>query len=149
MHHRWCKWHVLCRVRKFLGECYTGNKEFRDKFHKRLNEMMTVAEFETGWDLLLKAYGMSENTFLKQIYATREMWVKSYFKGVFCAKQTSTQRSECANHMVKNLVPPSCSIHFFVRQYDKLLHIMDDAENYEEKRTKLVRRLCFYHMLWH
>lgn len=105
-----------------------------------LNEMLTIHEFEAGWDPLLRDYGMSGNAFLQQIYDTRKKWVKSYFKGVFCAKQTSTQRSECVNHMVKNLVPPSCSINFFVRQYAKLLYIIDDAENYEDKRSKLITK---------
>lgn len=40
--------------------------------------------------------------------------------------------------MVKNLVPPSCSTNHFVRQYAKLLHTIDDNENYEERRTKLL-----------
>lgn len=143
--HRWCKWHVLRRARECVGANYTQNKEFRDRFHKMLNEMLTIEEFEAAWDALLKDYNLEKNPFLIQIYETREKWVKSYFKGVFCAKQTSTQRSESANHMVKGLVPPGCSINHFVRQYAKLQHTIDDAENYEEKRTKLV---SMYVAMW-
>ncbi|TVU41598.1 hypothetical protein EJB05_15130, partial [Eragrostis curvula] len=138
--HIWCKWHVLRRVRECVGPKYTGNKEFRDKFHKMLNEMLTVQEFEAAWHSLLSEYDLSENPFLKQIYETRERWAKCFFNGVFCAKQTSTQRSESANHMVKGLVPPGCSINHFVRQYAKLQHTIDDNENYEERRTKLFNR---------
>lgn len=136
--HRWCKWHVLRRVRECVGKKYTEDKEFRDRFHKMLNEMLTIEEFEVAWSQLLEEYNLKKNPFLEQIYDTRKKWVKSFFKDIFCAKQTSTQRSESANHMVKGLVPPGCSINHFVRQYAKLQYTIDDAENYEEKRTKLV-----------
>jgi len=58
--HRWCKWHVLKRVNECLGSKYTSNKEFRDKFHLMLNEMLTVDEFEKGWAALLKQYGLEK-----------------------------------------------------------------------------------------
>jgi hypothetical protein len=138
--HRWCKWHVLKRV----CECvplYNASLEFREKFHKLLNEMMTEVEFEAEWSALMKEYGIEKNTFLEQIYATREMWVKCYFKGVFCARMTSTQRSESANMMLKNIVPPNSTLHKFVEQYDKLQYIRDEEENYQERLSKLVSAL--------
>ncbi|XP_039771848.1 uncharacterized protein LOC120640010 [Panicum virgatum] len=76
--------------------------------------------------------------FVLQIYATREKWVKSYFKGIFCARMTSTQRSESANMMLKNIVPPNSTLHKFVEQYSKLQFIRDQDEDYEEKKSKKV-----------
>ena len=69
--HRWCKWHVLKRVKECLGTKYTSIKDFRDKFHMMLNEMLTVEEFELSWAELLKQYGLQSNPFLAQIYETR------------------------------------------------------------------------------
>lgn len=46
--HQWCKWRVLKRVKECVGQKYSSDKEFRDKFHKMLNEMMTIEEFERG-----------------------------------------------------------------------------------------------------
>ena len=136
--HQWCKWHVLKRVKECVGTKYTSIKEFRDKFHFMLNEMLTIEEFENSWATLLKQYGLQDNVFLKQIYETREKWVKSYFKGVFCARMISTQRSESANHMLKNILSPGCTLHKFIDQYMKLQYIRDEDENYEERRNKLV-----------
>jgi len=140
--HRWCKWHVLKRIIECLGAKYTQNREFRDKFHKLLNEMLTVEEFEMQWHDLIYFYGLDQEPVIQQVYSTWEKWVKSYFKGVFCARMTSTQSSESANMMLKNIVPPNSTLHKFVEQYFKLQFIRDQDEDYVEKRSK--KALCFF-----
>ncbi|KAM3225182.1 hypothetical protein ACQJBY_058122 [Aegilops geniculata] len=54
---------------------------------------------------------------------------------------TSTQRSESANHMLKNYVPPVCPMHMFVQKYMMLLFDRESDENYEEKRSTIGRLL--------
>ena len=103
--------------------------------------MLTIDEFERQWAGLMYLYGLDKDPLVLQIYATREKWVKSYFKGIFCARMTSTQRSESANMMLKNIVPPNNTLHNFVEQYSKLQFIRDQDEDYEEKRSKKVRLL--------
>lgn len=124
---------MLRRVSESVGPKYTANKEFRDKFHKMLNEMLTIQEFEQAWKDLLEEYAMSSNAFLQQIYHVRHKWVKSYFEGVFCARMATTQRSESANHMMKTIVQPGSPLHQFVQQYNKMQYIRDEEENYQEK----------------
>jgi hypothetical protein len=104
--------------------------------------MLTVDEFEKGWAELVAKYGLVNNTFLTQVYEVREKWAKPYFSGKFCAKMTSTQRSESANHMLKNYVPPACLMNVFVKQYGKLQYDREQEEGFQEKRTRLVSSSC-------
>ena len=90
---------------------------------------------------MLDKYKLHNNTFLIQIFEVRHKWAKPFFKGVFCAKMTSTQRSESANHRLKSYMPPASPMHVFVRQYMKLQFDREREESYEEKRTMIVSAL--------
>ncbi|XP_073357009.1 protein FAR1-RELATED SEQUENCE 5-like isoform X2 [Aegilops tauschii subsp. strangulata] len=131
--HRWCKWHILKKAKESLGSNYTKKSDFRAEFHKLVHEMLTIEEFEDGWAALLEKYSLTKNTYLTQIYETRQKWAKPYFAGKFRARQTSTGRSESANHMLKQYVPPSCSMNLFVKQYNKLQFDREQEEGFQEK----------------
>uniref|UniRef100_A0A0A9FX48 Protein FAR1-RELATED SEQUENCE n=1 Tax=Arundo donax TaxID=35708 RepID=A0A0A9FX48_ARUDO len=138
--HRWCKWHILCLAKENLGDAYSKNSDFKDAFHKILNDMLTIEEFEKAWKELMEKHGLQEHPFIEKIYAIKEMWAKPYFAGVFCAKQTSTQRSESANHMFKGYCLPGSPMHQFVTQYMKLVAERDEQTDYEERMNKLAKK---------
>lgn len=99
--HHWCKWHVLRKAKERLGTHYGKRSLFKVEFHRIVNQMLTKEEFEEAWRQLIGKYCLEKNPFLIQIYETREKWAKPYFSGKFCARMTSTQQSESANHMLK------------------------------------------------
>ncbi|KAM0894874.1 hypothetical protein ACQ4PT_024185 [Festuca glaucescens] len=102
-----------------------------------INGMLTVDEFEKVWMILLEKYKLQNNAFMAQIYEVRHKWAKPYFSGKFCAKMTSTQRSESANHLLKGYVPPGCPMNMFVKQYIKIQFDRESEEGFQEKRTRL------------
>ncbi|XP_034595561.1 protein FAR1-RELATED SEQUENCE 5 isoform X3 [Setaria viridis] len=133
--HRWCKWHVFRTIKAELGQKYT--KEFKEELNKMCNHMLTSEEFEAGWGALVTKHGLKNNVYMSNIYNNRHMWAKAYFSGKFCAKQTSTQRCESANHVLKGSLSPGATMHIFVEQYHKLLSELIEKEDGKEHEDKL------------
>ncbi|KAM0912865.1 hypothetical protein ACQ4PT_012524 [Festuca glaucescens] len=133
--HQWCKWHVFNTSKEHLGTTYSNHPEFKDKFHKVLNHARTIDEFEDAWRSIIEEYDLHDNTYLQKVYDDRNRWASPYFKYCFFAKMTTTQRSECMNHVLKGYVSPSSTMHNFVIQYDKFIADRIEAEDNMEFAT--------------
>ncbi|KAM0872854.1 hypothetical protein ACQ4PT_038449 [Festuca glaucescens] len=133
--HQWCKWHVFNTSKEHLGTTYSNHPEFKDKFHKVLNHARTIDEFEDAWRSIIEEYDLHDNTYLQKVYDDRNRWASPYFKSCFFAKMTTTQRSECMNHVLKGYVSPSSTMHNFVIQYDKFIADRIEAEDNMEFAT--------------
>ena len=140
--HRWCKWHVLKRAHELLGVVYRNHKTFADDFHKLVNHMLTIQEFEDARNFVTVKYGLQEHPFMTRAYECRHKWAKSYFSKVFCARMCttqrmcSTQRSECANMMLKIHTVCNSSINAFITQYTKLIDDRESCDAEAERKNK-------------
>ncbi|PVH47902.1 hypothetical protein PAHAL_4G182400 [Panicum hallii] len=100
--------------------------------------MLTIDEFERAWVYMLERFDLRDNGYLRGIYDKRGQWAKAFFKDTFCARMSSTQRSESAKHMLKKFVPRNCSMNRFVLQFNKLLFDRNNAEDRAEFDTTIV-----------
>lgn len=143
--HRWCKWHILRKAQEALGHVYRTYKDFGDDFNKVLHHMLTIDEFELAWSVIISKYDLGENPFLTRVYQCRKKWAKPFFKTVFCARMTSTQRSESANHVLKLYVPPKSSIHQFIKQYTKMVDEQENNDSEAENNNKQKKIKLTFH----
>ena len=140
--HLWCKWHVLQKAQESLGPVYSKSGPFRQEFHKVLNEMLTIDEFEAAWACLIAKYNLRENPFMIRIYESRVKWAKPFSKK-FCARMMTTQRSESANHMLKSYIRGNSTMNNFVSKYNDMMFDRAMVEDAEEHNTKMVCHLLF------
>jgi hypothetical protein len=128
-------------AKKRLGVVYTKHKGFKQEFNSLITHEVRVDKFESAWQKLLIKYNLVKNKFLRRFYKHREKWAKPYFMNIFCARMTSTQRSESANHMLKGYIQKSAPMHLFVSKFNELLADRHDQEGTEQHTTKMVSEL--------
>ncbi|CAD6257791.1 unnamed protein product [Miscanthus lutarioriparius] len=137
--HRWCKWHVLRKAKQWIGNAYNKNGGFKKEFHRLVTEEVSAQKFERRWCQLIRKYKLEKNKFLKRIYKKRGMWARPYFMNVFCAGMTSTQRSESANHMLKQFIQRSAPMHLFVSKFNEFQ--CGDRNEQEDKEIHITKQM--------
>ncbi|PNT63358.1 hypothetical protein BRADI_4g14635v3 [Brachypodium distachyon] len=66
-----------------------------------LNHPLMPTKFEAAWHELVNKYNLHDVNVMVNLWNERKTWVSAYWKDVFCARMTSTQRSESMNHVLK------------------------------------------------
>lgn len=94
---------------------------------------------------LVEEFGIAENPAIKALWEKRERWIPTYFKGMYCGRMTSTQRSESQNRVIKDgFVNENTSLHMFAkRMLDALQHAdhMDAGETHYAQVKKIRKTL--------
>ncbi|XP_074376898.1 protein FAR-RED IMPAIRED RESPONSE 1-like [Apium graveolens] len=65
--------------RSQVDPVFCAESGFMEKLNKFVwSSHFTVAEFESGWDAVLKEFGLSEHVCLNEIYAMRKSWIPAF-----------------------------------------------------------------------
>jgi hypothetical protein len=116
-HHRYCRFHVVRTWRYDLDRLYACKKGMKVELESLFNFPLGPSEFERSWKEMEDKYGIQEHPAIKSLYAKREMWIMTYFNGLYCGRMTSTQRSENTNRVMKDgFVNNVTSLHQFAEK---------------------------------
>ncbi|CAN6289628.1 unnamed protein product [Urochloa humidicola] len=134
--HRNCRWHITRHWEYELDQLYAQHKgkNLKERFESLINYPLGPSQFEEEWHKLVDECGIAENEAIKALWEKRKSWIPAYFKGMYCGRMTSTQRSESQNRVLKDgYVSESTSLHMFAkRMLDSLQHAdhMDAGETH-------------------
>jgi hypothetical protein len=80
----------------------------------------------------MSKYNMYNINVMANLWAERTMWISAYWKEVFCAQMTSTQRSERMNNVLKRgFVKERQDLNIFVQQVNQCIQTRREAETVE------------------
>ncbi|KAG2727384.1 hypothetical protein I3760_01G155000 [Carya illinoinensis] len=127
--HRFCLWHILKKVPEKLGSYGSYKSGLKTTLMKCVYDTQTREEFENCWDRFITTYNLHENVWLKSLYTEREYWVPAFFRDVFWAGMSTTQRSESMNAFFDGYVHAKTNLKEFVDQYDNALKKKIENEN--------------------
>lgn len=137
--HKLCRWHITKKYKDPLKALYKLYLTFKEEFTAILNWPLMPTEFEEAWRHLVDKYNLRGSTMMIQMWEDRKDWISAYFKEVFCARMTSTQRSESMNAILKRgYVNEKQNLHRFVEQVNNCIQSRRMKEH-EQTMASLVR----------
>jgi hypothetical protein len=119
-----------------LDQLYTEHKDknLKERLESLINYPLGPTQFEVEWKKLVDECGIADHPAIRALWDKRERWIAAYFKGMYCGRMTSMQRSESQNRVLKDgYVSESTSLHMFARRMlDSLQHAdhMDSGETH-------------------
>ncbi|KAJ3681062.1 hypothetical protein LUZ60_015551 [Juncus effusus] len=118
-----------------LGVLYGQIMGFQTDLSECINQSLTVEAFETKWKQMLHTYKLENNRHLKLMFSTASQWIPAYFKDIFLADMSTSQRSESMNAAMRMWFGSHTSIFNFVIQFEKITRGIFDKESEEDLRT--------------
>ncbi|KAK9665511.1 hypothetical protein RND81_14G116700 [Saponaria officinalis] len=126
--HRLCLWHILQNADKNLRNL-PHFKSIDEDLRKMVHESLTEDEFQMMWEQMVDKYSLQQNTWIKDAWHMRRRWVPVFWRGIFCAGMSSTQRSEQSNRFIKSYVSVETGLRQFIEQYEFALRRKVEEEN--------------------
>lgn len=134
--HKLCRWHITRKHKVALAKLYKLFPDLKKQLQAILNHPLMPAEFESAWHELVAKYSLHNVTVMVSLWNERKDWISAYWKDVFCARMTSTQRSESMNSVLKRgFVKEQDDLHIFVQQVNNCIQARREAETAENSAS--------------
>ncbi|KAM0844012.1 hypothetical protein ACQ4PT_057339 [Festuca glaucescens] len=130
--HKFCRWHIMNKHKDPLKKLYKLFPDLKDQLTAILNHPLMPSEFEDAWKALIAKYNLHDINVMINLWAERKLWISAYWKEVFCARMTSTQRSESMNFVLKRgFVTEQDNLHIFAKQVNNCVQARHETKNAE------------------
>ncbi|KAM0921860.1 hypothetical protein ACQ4PT_006561 [Festuca glaucescens] len=146
--HRNCYFYIVTKMSQKESTFFAKNPGMSELLMYIAKNAFTPAEFEMGWNKVIKDYNADGEKHLSKLYSIRHRWVPAYFMDKFYPFSSSTGRSESTNNMWKCYSQHADTITMFLEQYeviqDKCLSALDKKKLTSSLKTaKTVTRHPF------
>ncbi|XP_076908563.1 protein FAR1-RELATED SEQUENCE 5-like [Bidens hawaiensis] len=152
--HRLCMWHVTNKIPvKVLNIPYKailkGELQLNEKIRCRVNKLVwnvliKLETFEFRWHDLIDKFNLSENKWLKDMFAIMKSCVPSYFRELpMCCLMKTTSRCESSNSQFKVYSSPDSNLVQFMNCFEMALnsqwHVQRELQIDITKKTPLIK----------
>ena len=144
--YRLCIWHLLQKVLEQLSHVYNKYPHFQEEFYHCIHDTITIKEFELEWSKIMEKYGLGDNDWLGNLYMQHERWFPTYLRSSFCARISTTHRSESMNKFFKDYVHLCTTISDFGYQYELALnahYLKEKEQDVKKKKSVPILKTCY------
>lgn len=130
--HKLCHWHIMKKNKDHLALLYKANDKLKDELTFVLKHPLMPSEFDSAWNDPMQKYNLQNDMVIIGLWDDRRDWISAYYKDIFCARMTSTQRSKSMNCILKNnFVKERHDLQLFAEQVDKCIQTRRGVEHTE------------------
>ncbi|XP_019158224.1 PREDICTED: protein FAR1-RELATED SEQUENCE 5-like [Ipomoea nil] len=121
--HRYCMWHIMCKVGEKVGPTLNKNEGFKNKLNSIVwISFLEPANFETQWKQLMENFNLVEHNWFTNMFEVRNLWIPAYFRDVFMGGLLRTMsRSKSENYTYNRFTGPQSSLVEFMMNLDTAL----------------------------
>ncbi|XP_019171210.1 PREDICTED: protein FAR1-RELATED SEQUENCE 5-like [Ipomoea nil] len=83
--HRFCMWHIMCKVGEKVGPVLSKDEVFRRKLNGIVwNKSLDSKSFEDAWSYIMEEYGLGDNGWFRYLFESRTFWHPHIFTTSLC-----------------------------------------------------------------
>ncbi|XP_031102058.1 protein FAR1-RELATED SEQUENCE 5-like [Ipomoea triloba] len=139
--HRFCMWHIMCKVGEKVGPVLSKDEVFRRKLNGIVwDNSLDPNAFELRWNHIMEEYGLGDNGWFRYLFESRTFWAPPYFHDDFMAGLVrTTSRSESQNNFFGSFSNGHSSLVEFLVHYDTAI----GAQRHAQAKLNADYEACF------
>ncbi|XP_031106329.1 protein FAR1-RELATED SEQUENCE 5-like [Ipomoea triloba] len=139
--HRFCMWHIMCKVGEKVGPVLSKDEVFRRKLNCIVwDNSIDPEAFELRWNQIMEEYGLGDNGWFHYLFESRTFWASPYFHDEFMVGLVRTRsRLESQNSFFGSFSNGHSSLVEFLVHYDSAI----GAQRHAQAKLNADCEACF------